>query len=68
MDMKPDPQDSFSSLADNEAWLADNSDKMVQAQDEAPYQVQDNVPGKKRSIPVRLPPKRSAFCAASAQP
>ncbi|MFZ0422412.1 MAG: hypothetical protein WAL80_06005 [Xanthobacteraceae bacterium] len=54
MDMKPDPQDSFSSLADNEAWLADNSDKMVQAQDEAPYQVQDNVPGKKPLDPGAL--------------
>jgi hypothetical protein len=45
--MNQDPQDGFNSLADNEAWLADNSDKMVQAQDELPYQVQGNAPGKK---------------------
>ena len=29
-----DSKDSFSSLADNEKWLADNSDKMVQASGE----------------------------------
>jgi hypothetical protein len=47
MDGNQDSQDSFSSLADNEAWLADNSDKMVQARDELPYQAQGNGPGKK---------------------
>ena len=31
-----DSQDSFSSLADNEKWLADNSEKMLQPPVEAP--------------------------------
>ena len=37
-------QDSFSSLADNEEWLADNFDKMIQ--------VPDNVPA---GVPVKAP-------------
>jgi hypothetical protein len=41
--MNQDPQDSLHSLADNEAWLADNLDKMVQARDDVRDEVQGNV-------------------------
>jgi hypothetical protein len=42
-----DSQDSFSSLADNEEWLAGNFDKMVQVQDEASDEPSVEVPDEK---------------------
>lgn len=39
-----DSQDSFSSLADNEAWLADNFDKMVRVQDDVAGELSDKGP------------------------
>jgi hypothetical protein len=39
-----DSQDSFSSLADNEEWLANNSDKMVQLPAEAPAEPSSEKP------------------------
>jgi len=38
-----DSKDSFSSLADNEEWLADNFDKMVQVSDDVSGEVSDDV-------------------------
>jgi hypothetical protein len=40
-----DSQDSFSSLADNEAWLADNAEKMLQLPAEAPGEASSEKPG-----------------------
>jgi hypothetical protein len=39
-----DSQDSFSSLADNEEWLADNSEKMLQLPTEAPGEASNEKP------------------------
>jgi hypothetical protein len=51
-----DSQDSFSSLADNEAWMADNFDKMIQVRDEASDELSGEVPDEK-------PPSRIALAA-----
>jgi hypothetical protein len=47
-----DSQDSFSSLADNEKWLADNSEKMLQPPTEAPVETLSEKPNTSETLPA----------------
>jgi hypothetical protein len=50
--MSPDSPDSFTSLADNEAWLAENFDKMVRVQDDVSAKLSDQRPYAMPASPV----------------
>ena len=59
-----DSSDRFSSLADNEEWLADNFDKMVQVSDEASYEASDEKPPS--SITLAAEEERVLRCLGAA--